>query len=390
MCEKIHAQLRRECGKMSHMDQIALGARIKLLREQGGISQGALGGTIGLDRFAIGDIERGRRKVGVVEMLGIAEKLGKPLSYFLASEVPAVVSRRTDSAHAHESTAQLDEELRWFSSDVATLLERSVLTGYPRSSTAWLRVPTSHEDAERKAQQIRERAGLSLVDPVENVGSLAEHFGMIAFAADLGENGPDGAVVEVGEDGNQLGVAVINGRAPSGRLRMTMTHELGHWLTGDAYDKEALRNSERMLGSLSIHLLVPRGGVAKLWREKQALSTRDRAISIAAVFKVSWSAAVSQLRNLDLINSYTHRELSAHTPVRGEFARLGYTVVQELACPWVSSGFRAQVLKSYTRGELTAERTLEVLRGTLEKYDLPPQEDTTMADLQAMLAGDRG
>ncbi len=372
------------------MDQMALGARIKLLREQSGISQGALGGAMGLDRFAIGDIERGTRKVGVVEMLGIAGVLGKPLSYFLASEVPAVVSRRTDRAHAHQSTAQLDEELRWFSSDVATLLERRVLTGFPRSSTAWLRVPTSHEDAERKAQQIREQAGLSLVDPVDDVGALAERFGMIAFAADLGENGPDGAIVEVGEDDNQLGVAVINGRAPSGRRRMTMTHELGHWLTGDAYDKATLLDSEKMLGSLSIHLLAPRGGVAKLWSEKQALNTRDRAISIAAVYKVSWSAAVSQLRNLELIDGHAHRELSAHTPVRGEFARLGHTVAQEPACPWVSSGFKAQILESYTRGELTAERTLEVLRGTLEKNDLPPQVDTTMADLKAMLAGDRG
>lgn len=372
------------------MDQAALGVRIKLLRERSGISQSAIGGAIGLDRFAIGDIEKGRRKVGVVEMLGMAEALGKPLSYFLASEVPAVVSRRTDSARVHESTAQLDEELRWFSSDVATLLQRRVLTGCSRSSTAWLRVPTSHEDAERKAQQIREQAGLSLADPVDDVGALAERFGMIAFAADLGENGPDGAVVEVGEDDKKLGVAVINGRAPSGRRRMTMTHELGHWLTGDAYDKEVSQDSEKMLNSLSVHLLAPRVGVTKLWSEKQALSTRDRAISIAAVFKVSWSAAVGQLRNLELIDGHVHRELSEHTPVRGEFAKLGHTVARESACPWVSSGFKAKILESYTCGELTAERTLEVLRGTLEKNDLPPQEDTTMADLKAMLAGDRG
>lgn len=383
-------QQRGECGKISHMDQTALGVQIKMLRERRAISQGAIGEAIGLDRFAIGDIEKGRRKVGVVEMLGIAEALGKPLSYFLASEVPAVVSRRTDSAQAHESTAQLDGELRWFSSDVATLLQRSVLTGCSRGSAAWLRVPTSHEDAERKAQQIREQAGLSLVEPVDDVGALAEHFGMIAFAADLGENGPDGAVVEVGEDDNQLGVAVINGRAPSGRRRMTMTHELGHWLTGDAYDKEVSQDAEKMLGSLSIHLLAPRVGVTKLWNKKQALSTRDRAISIAAVFQVSWSAAVSQLRNLELIDGHAHRELSEHTPVGGEFARLGYTVAQKLPYPWVSSGFKARVLKSYTCGELTAERTLEVLRGTLVKDDLPPQDDTTMADLRTMLAGDRG
>lgn len=372
------------------MDPKTLGALIKRTREtRANFSQTQLGERIGVGRDSIIDIEKGRRKVGIVEMLGIAEALGKPLAYFIAPEVPAVVSRRSEGSRAHASTATLNDQLRSFSSDVADLLERGILHGKQRREMLQ-RVPTSHADAETRASHVREQAGLSPTEPVGDVGEFAEHFGMVTFAADLGDGGPDGAVVEVGEDGNQLGAAVINGRDLPGRRRMTVVHELGHWLTGDAYDRNASLDSERMLNSFAIHLLAPRAGVCGVWNARTDLGRRDRAICVAATFKVSWSAAISQLRNLDLIDEESRRQLSKPTPVRGEFAKLGHSLEHQPACPWLSAGFKAQALKGFTSSRLTPERTLEILRGTFEEDDLPPQEDTTMVDLAAMFASNRG
>lgn len=54
--------------------------------------------------------------------------------------------------------------------------------------------------------------------------------------------------------------AVVNGDTDSGRRRMTLAHELGHWLCGDAYDVWARDDRERMLNSFAIHFLAPRAG----------------------------------------------------------------------------------------------------------------------------------
>ncbi len=368
------------------MDQKELGSRIKTARELCDRSQTDLGEAIGLSRFAIADIEKGRRKIAVADLLGIAEALQRPLSYFVAPAVPSVVSRRRDSKHSHGSTALLDDELGSFASDLAWLLHTRVVRGKKRSRMH-LRVPTSHHDAEQKAQQVREQGGLSASEPVVDLAALAERFGMVTYAVDLGADGPDGAVVEVGESENQLGAAVVNGGVPSGRRRMTLAHELGHWLTGDAYDRRASGDTEQMLNSFAIHLLAPRAGVAAVWNANAKVNARDRAIRVAATFRVSWSAALGQLRNVGIIDWDDFRRLEEPTPSKGEFARLGHALPGEGRCPSLSPGLTAGILTAYARRDLTQERTLELLRGTLGEEDLPAQEDTTTAELEAAFTG---
>ena len=378
--------------KITHMDMKDLGARIARARDLAGQSQVALGDSVGLDRSAISRLEQGERKLSVPELVLIAQALGRPLSFFVAAPVPAVVSRRRDSEHAHDTNGLLDEELRSFSSDVHGLLGIGVLSGLDRDTISF-RVPRTHQEAEQSATRVRSRAGLT-IEPIEDVGRFCESLGLVTFSASLTEVGPDGGCVEAGEDCNRVGVAVINGDARSGRRRMTLAHELGHWLTGDAYDHEASSDSERMLNSFAIHLLAPRGGIGRAWDEYSSWTTRERAIAVSTRFRLSWSATVGQLRSLGHVSREEHALLSQNVPTAGEFARLDLAITPaisaELAAPYLSPGFVARVLGAYTVGDLTAARTLELLRGTLRVDDLPPMEPGRPEDLRHAFAGHGG
>jgi len=348
------------------------------------MTQEGLGRAAGLDRTAITRLEKGERKLNVPELVVIAETLGRPLSYFVSKSVPAVVSRRRDTVHSHPTTRALDVELDQFTADLQMLVRLDVVSSVERRVGA--RTPRTHAEAERLAASARSDAGMG-AEPIDDLGRVVERLGLYTFSASLGESGPDGGCAELDGSLQSLGAAVINGDAPPGRRRMTLAHELGHWLSGDAYDLEASTDSEKMVNSFAIHFLAPRAGVNEAWEKHSSWPPRDRALAVSALFKLSWSAAVAQLKNLNLIDFEVHRMLAADEPRSGDYLRLGLAWSTELECPYVSPGFAAACLRGYVSGRLTSSRVVELLRGTLDADDLPRQDDVTRDDLRKSFAG---
>ncbi|CAA9291319.1 MAG: hypothetical protein AVDCRST_MAG41-4385 [uncultured Corynebacteriales bacterium] len=354
------------------MDKQALGARIARAREEAGMTQDGLGNTVHLDRTAISRLEKGERKLSVLELVAVAQALGRPLAYFVDDPVPAAVSRRADAAQAHETTRLLDAEIEDFAADVRILVDLGLISPIERPADA--RTPADHDDTERLARDLRQHLGLA-ADPIDDLGATCERLGLYTFSAALGVGGADGGCVEVGDERRAVGAAVINGEAPGGRRRMTLAHELGHWVCGDAYDRQASADSERMISSFAIHFLAPRAGVTAVWHRHADWSNRDRALAVGASFRLSWSANLGQLMNLGLLGREEFRALNADEPHAGDYLRLGGLRWQEeLARPYVSPGFTAACLNGYVSGRLTAARTMELLRGTLPAGELPHPE----------------
>lgn len=366
------------------MDTSELGRRIARAREDSGMTQDGLGRAVGLDRSAISRLEKGDRKVNVPELVEIAVALGRPLTYFVAEAVPAVVSRRNDIASAQATTHLLDTQLGMFASDVRDLAAMGLLALPAPAPT--LRVPRDHAEAERAAAAVRQHLGLG-GHPIADLGQACERTGLFTFSCPLGENGPDGGFVEVM---GPLGAAVVNGDAPPGRRRMTLAHELGHHAFGDAYDAEASRDSERMINSFAIHFLAPRTGVRQMWDQHRDWGIRDRALVVGATFKLSWSATVGQLVNLELISQDARQQLSDDQPRSGDYARLGVRWSDELDPPYLSPRLTSEVLNAFVQGRLTRVRTIELLRGTLVEQDLPDQELPRLEDLRTAFAGHDG
>ncbi|WP_157975191.1 helix-turn-helix domain-containing protein [Glycomyces dulcitolivorans] len=368
------------------MDKALLGRRVAQAREDAGLTQADLGRAVELDRSAISRLEQGERKLNVPELVQIAGVLERPLSYFVADPVPAVVSRRTDAAPTHATTQRLDLELEQFAADVQALLRRGLL---PARERIEYRTPRDHIEAEHAATAVRAQIALE-TGPIDDLGQVCEELGMYTFSAHLGTNGADGGCVEVEDETNAAGAAVLNGDIAAGRRRMTLAHELGHWVFGDAYDSEATNDAETMINSFAIHFLAPRAGVSKVWNEYRAWEPRDRALAVAAKFRLSWSAAVNQLRNLDLINFDQHGSFREDEPTPGDYLRLELNWREECAAPYLSPAFTAAILNAYVDGQLTAARSLELLRGTLPATELPTRAGASIEDLRRSFAGHDG
>jgi hypothetical protein len=171
---------------------------------------------------------------------------------------------------------------------------------------------------------------------------------------------------------------------------MTLAHELGHWLCGDAYDAVAGTDSEKMIFSFAIHFLAPRSGVVRVWNNHRDWSNRDRALAVGATYHLSWSAAVNQLRNLGLIEWTEYDSLLHHEPRKGDYVHLKLTWEKEPKSPYLSPGFAAACIEGYTSGRLTSARTVELLRGTMTRDDLPERPTQTLDDLRRAFTGHVG
>ncbi len=366
------------------MDKAGLGQRLAEARDLAGMTQESVAREVGLDRTAIVLLEKGQRNLKVPELVAIAEVLGRPFSYFVEEPVPAAVSRRSAPHDVHGSTRALDVELDQFSTDLRGLLQLGLVT--PPNRDARLRVPRTHDEAESTALAIREKAGLGF-RPVDDLGRLCEAYGLYTFAIDFGGTGPDGACVEVESINGTACAAVINGAVDAGRRRMTLAHELGHWLFGDAYDAQANLDSERMINSFAIHFLAPRAGIQYVWSDNSERSDFDRALTAGVAFRLSWSATISHLRNLGFITHQERDQLDTHKPRSGDYLRLGLSWNDELAAPYLSPAFIAACLTGYTSAKLTESRVLELLRGMLSVDDLPELDAPSMETLHESFEG---
>lgn len=365
--------------KIAHMDGTTLGGRIAEARKARDLTQEHLATSVGIDRSALGLIEKGKRKVSAVELVDLAAALDTPLAWFVREPVAAVISRRSEAGPSHEVTARLDQALELFAGDVAELLADGVVVAVVDRLT-WP-VPRSEDDAEVLAGKARDYLSLGS-EPVVGLAGVAERFGLFSCVLGFGDRGADGALVEVADG---AAVAIIDGDARPGRRRMSLAHELGHWLFGDAYDSNTTADTEALITGFAAHFLAPRAGVVHLWGNYPSDNVRDKAIRVAGAYKMSWSAVLTHLRNLGLITEEQRRVEYQRLPVTGEFARLQVArATEELRPPSVSPKLASAIIDAYVDLRISAGRTVELLRGQLDAGELPLPRAETAADYARM------
>ena len=320
------------------------------------MTQADLAARTGLERTALVRIESGERKVSATELVAIAGALDRPVDWFFTESPVAVVSRRRDPAVGGFSRI-LDRALENAARDVAFLEDRLLLSSAERPAR---KAPESFEDAEDLARDVSARKQDGQTVRCWIFSRLRRAWGCWDFPFALGPDAGDAAYVEVGS----FGVAVINGTTDPGRRRFSLAHELGHHLTGDAYEPSprlGTSDTERMFNAFAAYLLMPRSSVLSIWDEFSAWSPRLAAIAVAVRFSVSWTAACNQLRNLDLIDSRERERLLEDDLRRGELFEFGERFAIELDPPSVPPAYARAVVSAYRKGQLTAARTVELL-----------------------------
>lgn len=356
----------------------ALGTRIRVAREEAGLTQEALGDSIGMDRTAVVRIEHGDRRLSATEALAVAEAVNQPLDWFFTDPPETVTSRRR-SAEPGSSTLKLDRLIETYARDIAYLVDNGILPpARSRERSTSLR---NFVDAERVAGRTRHLLGAD-GGPLYDLQRVFENVDLLLFS-DVLDEGSEAAEVQV--DG--YGIAVINAKAAPGRRRYSAAHELGHHVLGDAYETNMSDSTggenERLINAFAAYLLLPRGTTTLYWNEHSAQDIWLTAVGLAGRFRASWTAVCNHLLNLSLISHEQRQQLVDSPPVAGDFIAVGEPWAAELNARSVPPHYAQQVVHAYQQHKLTAERAVELLHDTITIDELPEQRALTVADFEA-------
>lgn len=358
-----------------------VGRRVADARESAGLTQEALALDAGVERTALAKIELGRRGLNSLELARLASALSRPIEWFVTEPPPSVVSRRAEQV---DHVDGLDPHIDGFARDVELLIELKALQSIEGPEP---QVLETVDDAERLAAAVREEISRPH-GPIPSLAGAVERLGLYAASIELSEQLPDGAYVAL----EGAGATVINGTHDAGRRRFTLAHELGHHAIADEYSTDwwvgdVKEDREKRINAFAIHFLMPRESVVKDWSVSGGREDpRGAAMRLATDYRMSWTAACAHFQNLGLIERGVANDLRGRPPTRPDLLERGLFVVEELAPPTVSPGFAKATLRAYRGSKITARRAIELLRGTLERDELPPVDVVPRDALRADVA----
>jgi Zn-dependent peptidase ImmA (M78 family)/DNA-binding XRE family transcriptional regulator len=348
-------------------------------RERAGFSQRELGERHGLSRSAVTRIELGQRHLDALELARLADTLGRSVEWFLTQPPVAIASHRAGLS-PDQAMRRLEEELERTSRDVEVLAE---VNGLSIPAAALQSGASTMAGAESRAAEARSALGRG-DGPLIDLQAAVEPFGLLAFAFDLGPSVIDGGYVRLGE----IGVALVNGTVDAGRRRFTLAHELGHHLVADEYTVDfgvgaARDDREALINAFAIHFLMPRGSVSRRWQELSGEwdDPRTRLVVLAAEYRVSWSAVISHAVTLELVSQRDRGLLEARRPTSADYLETGIRFGEELGPVSLAPAYSRAAVRAFRRGVISADRAVELLRGTVTRDDLPRPHDTPVAAL---------
>lgn len=344
-----------------------LGARVAAARREAGLTQEECASRIGMDRSALAKIETDRRGVSATELVRLAEALDMRVEWFFEDAPQAVLSRR-HSGEPGAPSPTIDRFVERLAREVE-FLER--IGGIELAAIPEMAFPETAEQAETAAAEARARLGYDREEPAVGLGARVGALGLLAFSWELGEHGADGASVML----RQGAVAVVNGSRPTGRRRLTLVHELGHCLFGDAYTTDwrvaeaPVARREGRMDRFARALLLPAGVLASRWRGGDA--ARVDAVRLASEYRVDMATLARRLDELEIAAPQESARVRSIRTRRSDIVELELLVADELAPPQLPDAYARAVLDLYRREEISAARALGLLLDTWDEDDLP-------------------
>ncbi len=356
-----------------------VGARVATARERAGFTQRELAERLGISRSAITRVELGQRQLDALELAQLADTLGRSVEWFL-TEPPDTIASHRSGLSVDQDVQRLEDELERVGRDVELLAEIGVLSIPPAVRQSGV---TAVGEAESRAADARSLLGRD-DGPLADLQSAVERLGLLAFSFDLGPSVIDGGYVRLGE----VGVALVNGTADAGRRRFDLAHELGHHLLADEYTADfglgmAQSDREGLINAFAIHFLMPRGPVRRRWEELSVEweDPRARLVVLAAEYRVNWSAVISHAVTLELISRGDRNLLEVRRPTPADYFETGVRFEEELRPVSLAPAYSRAAVRAFRRGVVSADRAVELLRGTVTADDLPRPYETPIEAL---------
>lgn len=351
-----------------------IGSRIAAARESSGLTQQSLADLSGIERSALAKIERGLRDVGALELSALARALDVRLEWFVSEGPTAVASHRT-RAGVEVELSTIDRELERYARDVE--LVGSIDERLTSKSPEPRDVPGSGTAAESLAVEARGLCGLDPVEPVHDLVEVVSSIGLLGFSLPLGPQTADAATVLL----ERGGVALVNSTNMVGRRRLALAHELGHYLVADDYsvdwsvaDHTASDRTEVLLDRFARAFLTPAEGLRAYWQEVRDHVGRDLRAAVVLTssrFRIDMSTLARRLSELDLATADECGRVRGTRTTKADIIEHGLVVPFDLDGVTMPAAYQRSVLALYKSEHLSAERTVDLLRGTLSEEELP-------------------
>lgn len=295
---------------IENMPAHVIGEKLKIARENAGLTQSEAADAIGAARTTLVAIEKGQRRIKVKELHILCTKYGTSINALLRDEAAAVNFEpqfrklpecREDGG---KRAAQLITTLARAELELENLLgiervrndppERSILPGDIRAQ------------AENDALELRQWLGLGL-GPITDMLTLLE----MSLGARVYLRKLDSEISGVFVYDKQTGPCILlNANHPATRRALSAAHELAHFVSRRK-DAEIFRDSlvsnsreERYADAFAPAFLMPARTLMHKFKEVTAGSgklTRRHIIILAHFFGVSREALVRRLEALKLV-----------------------------------------------------------------------------------------
>lgn len=316
-----------EAEKILHLlDHRELGRKLRNARRKRGMTQEQAAEVIGVGRTTMVAIEKGTRPVSPIELLRLSIAYGKDISKFIEEanreaqfadpqfRGPADYDTESDA----EIEAWVDElkELSYSCFEVESILEAPLVRKYPLEYQVGQL--NAHESAESIALEERQRLGLG-DGPIHALRDLLEQeVGLRIYCLPIKPSRFSAIYVY----SDQIGACIaVNSQHPIERMRMSLAHDYGHFLTFRQMPKvyteqHGARRSRReiLAEQFAIHFLMPASGIFRRFASVQSSKGRVTpydVVEMAHYFGVSFQALLYRLEGLKLIPSGMHDYLRA-------------------------------------------------------------------------------
>lgn len=292
-----------------HLSNDEIGKRLRLARENAGLTQAGAAGAVDLSRTTLVAIEQGARSARDAELLSLVDLYGVTMNEMLRREAVHVDLIPRFRKLGSQVETGIDEAISILNDFVTAEVELETILGIERPSNLPPERPLLPGDVRKQAEadalELRQRLGLGQ-GPIRNVFSLLElDLGIRVYAHPL-KNHVSGLFAYDDDVGACI---LINSNHRYERQVATGTHELGHTISArrrpDVCHDGFQHNSreERYATAFAPAFMMPARTVMQKLSEIRAGSkrlTRRHVIILAQYFGVSREALVRRLEALDL------------------------------------------------------------------------------------------
>ena len=322
---------------------------------------------MGIARSALAKIETGMRGISATELVQLAQALEMRVEWFFEDAPQAVLSRR-NAAEPGAPSPSVDLFTERIAREVEFLQRLGELE---LAETPAMEFPETPEQAEEAAAEARRRLGYDHEEPATALGAHAVELGLLVFSWELGTTGADGASVLL----ERGGIAVVNGSFQTGRRRLTLAHELGHYVFGDEYSTDwrvaeaPAAKREGLIDRFARALLLPAAALRNRWSGGD--DTRVDAVRLASEYRVDMTTLARRLDELEVASPQDLAVVRATRTRQSDIVELGLLVADELSPPQLPDSYVKAVLNLFRREEVSAARALDLLLDTWQEDDLP-------------------